>query len=255
MTPLSMDAYQRQADVLVVLNGRLVTTTGREAKERISRLLNPRVERLSIDLDRLEYLDSAGLGVLIGLKMRANRSRTTLTLLAPPPPIEEIFRVSKLNTIFNILDPQAAAAIRDQLLQEHHCLWRDKDGAPSTPSSAETVFPMQPMTPPDRPLTETEAQARQLALDAAEYIRQGDYQRAISAYQNALEFDPENIAMLNNLAVIFEKRPEWYSKARMVWQNVLDLGKRRGDDKHAARAERHLCLLQKLTSPTPDVDP
>ena len=44
----------------------------------------------------------ARLGVLVGLKMLANKNRTRLTFLAPPPRIEDILRVSKLDTIFEI---------------------------------------------------------------------------------------------------------------------------------------------------------
>jgi tetratricopeptide (TPR) repeat protein len=84
-------------------------------------------------------------------------------------------------------------------------------------------------------------------MDAVEYLRQGDYPKAIDAYQRALQFEPENLTALNNLGIIYEKRPQWYPQARQIWEKVLDLSRRHGDDQHAARAQKHLQSLAKLS--------
>ena len=62
-------------------------------------------------LGDLEFLDSAGLGVLVGFKMAASKNRTRLIFLSPPPRVEDIFRISKLDTILEVLKGAEADVI------------------------------------------------------------------------------------------------------------------------------------------------
>ncbi len=83
-------------------------------------------------------------------------------------------------------------------------------------------------------------------MDAVEYLRQGNLVQAMNAYQRARQIEPDNISILNNLGVICEKKPEWYEQGREVWECVLELSRRNQDEKHIARAQRHLEMLAKL---------
>jgi tetratricopeptide (TPR) repeat protein len=89
-------------------------------------------------------------------------------------------------------------------------------------------------------------QIRQWSADAVEYIRQGDYGRAVDVYQRLLQLDPDNLSSLNNLGVVYEKKPEWYPQAQQIWKRVLELSESRNDEKHAARARKHLESLARL---------
>lgn len=250
---LEIDAYRKGAQLFFVLRGRLMLDNCQEAKTRISNLLTPQIDQVYLYLGELGFLDSAGLGVLVGLKMQANRNRTQLALLAPPQAIAEIFRVSKLDTIFELQTGAAADVVRATLKQDEFCLWRD--GRTSRPAAFQSNTEINlggfaaRANLTQMPAGEGEAaqKVRQLCADAVEYIRQGDYPRAIDAYQRALALEPDNLAALNNLAIVYEKRPEWYPQAAEAWKKALALSQGRSDEKHAARARKHLDSLAKLT--------
>lgn len=62
-----------------------------------------------IDLAELEYIDSTGLGALIGLLKRAKEKGGSVKLLNPQPYIKKILSITGLDKIFNV-----------QTMEEHH---------------------------------------------------------------------------------------------------------------------------------------
>jgi tetratricopeptide (TPR) repeat protein len=75
---------------------------------------------------------------------------------------------------------------------------------------------------------------------AVEAMRQGDYEKSIEAYKNALALDSDYLPALNNLAIVYEKQPVWRPLAVEAWNRVMDLSRQRKDEKHMNRAQRHL---------------
>ena len=49
---------------------------------------------------------------------------------------------------------------------------------------------------------------------AVELMRQGDYEKAVEKYLEALKIDPDYLPAYNNLAIVYEKRPAWRGKRR-----------------------------------------
>lgn len=244
-----LEVYRKGREMLFVLRGRLVLQYCQEAKHRLNALFTPQVDQVYLYLGDLQFLDSAGLGVLVGLKMNANKNRTRLSFLSPPSRIEDIFRVSKLDTIFEISGGAEADLIHAALCKEEHCVFSDSRSHSNTDaqSGSEAVRSMLTQLGPDSEvMDESTRQARQLCMDAVEYIRQGDYSRAIDAYRRALQIDPDNLSALNNLGIVYEKRQEWYPQAAETWRRVMELSESRADEKHALRARKHLESLSKL---------
>ena len=235
--------------MLFVLRGRLVLQYCHDTKHRLTALFTPQVDQVYLYLGELQFLDSAGLGLLVGLKMNANKNRTRLVFLAPPSRIEDIFRVSKLDTIFEINSGTEAELICATLRKEEHCVFSDSRSNVNTDAqgSSDSVRSMlTQISGDDEEISETSRQARQLCMDAVEYIRQGDYSKAVDAYRRALQIEPENLSALNNLGIVYEKRQDWYAEAAETWRRVMQLSESRGDDKHALRAKKHLESLSKL---------
>jgi tetratricopeptide (TPR) repeat protein len=192
--------------------------------------------------------------LLVGLKMQANRNRTSLTFLSPPPRVEDIFRVSKLNTIFEILSGPEADVIQATLKKDEYCLWSDsKDtrqsgyitehslGGKPTVHGGITQVPLN-----EGPRDEIALRVNQCCNEAVEHLRLAEYAKAAEAYEKALQLDPENLSALNNLGVVYEKKPEWYGKSLRTWKQLLELSNRLPDEKHAARARKHIESLSKL---------
>ena len=55
-----------------------------------------------VDLGRVEFLDSTGLGVLVGAHRRLRANAGSLTLVCPHERLLKIFRITGLDSVFEI---------------------------------------------------------------------------------------------------------------------------------------------------------
>jgi len=69
-----------------------------------------------IQMTGLDYIDSAGLGVLVATLKHMNDREGALALVGLSPSVARVFRVTGLDTIFTICGDEAEA--REQLLRE-----------------------------------------------------------------------------------------------------------------------------------------
>ncbi|MEN6626187.1 MAG: STAS domain-containing protein [Candidatus Sumerlaeia bacterium] len=235
MQDYRIEAWRHGSEILASLSGRLTQQACAEVKLKLNELLTPAIQNFYVSLADLEFIDSSGLGTLIGLKMEANRTHSSMTLLRPAARIMDILRVSRLDSIFEIMEGLEAEVLTQNIR---------KIGTPVFTSTGAT--PVPPTGGGENPAPAGDGRSQQLCNDAVEYLRQGNLAQAMNAYQRARQIDPENIAILNNLGVICEKKAEWYEQGREIWTAVLELSRRNNDDKHIARAQRHLEMLEKL---------
>ncbi|HWP29697.1 MAG TPA: STAS domain-containing protein [Chloroflexota bacterium] len=71
-----------------------------------------RCARLVLDLSQVEFVDSAIIGVLVGLLRRTRAAGGDVKLAALHPDIETIFEVTRLHRVFRI-HPSVAAALQE----------------------------------------------------------------------------------------------------------------------------------------------
>lgn len=240
MQDYRIEGWRHESEILVSLSGRLTQQACTDVKSRLAELLTPAVEHFYVNLSDLDFIDSSGLGTLIGLKMEANRTHSSMVLLRPAPRILDILRVSRLDAIFEMMTGLEAEVLCQNMLSSGTPVWTSTP--PEIKPAGLTTSHSGGVTGDDA----NDGRTRQLCSDAIEYLRQGNMTQAMNAYQRARQLDPENISILNNLGVICEKKPEWYEQGREVWETVLDLSHRNNDEKHIARAQRHLDMLGKL---------
>jgi anti-anti-sigma factor len=248
------DVYRKDADLMVVLRGRLVLNQCQDLKIRLAHLLTAEIDRAYLHLGDLTFLDSAGLGVLVGLKMQANRNRCQLVFLAPPRRIEEIFRTSKLDSIFQTHGGGEAEILFASLGQPAFLIWSDSKDARQAAYNTEYNTQGGDASArlggskgslelsPDSP----EGRIQQLCQQAIDLLQRGDLQKSVDAFRQALAINPDHVTALNNLAIVYEKRPEWYAQAHETWKRVAELSDRFGDTKHHSRAKKHIETLDKL---------
>ena len=89
-----------QKIVTVRCHGRLVNQTSGELRETVKPMI-PQGGTILIDLTDVSYMDSMGLGTLVGLKVSAvNEGYCTLTLVNLTPKIQELLRLTHLTSLF-----------------------------------------------------------------------------------------------------------------------------------------------------------
>jgi anti-sigma B factor antagonist len=98
--------------VLVVDQERLVDdlTLQDVHRELVDALSDGEDTRFVLDLNRVAFVASAALGMLVRIRKRCGESGKTLKLCNVGPAVDETFRITGLNTLFEI-HPDTAEAI------------------------------------------------------------------------------------------------------------------------------------------------
>lgn len=82
-------------------HGRLVSDTSTQIKHAVKPLISGG-GRILLDLTDVSYLDSSGLGALVGLKVSAiNEGYCTLELVNLSPRVKELLRITNLAQLFS----------------------------------------------------------------------------------------------------------------------------------------------------------
>jgi anti-sigma B factor antagonist len=92
-----------QGDVdIVAVNGEVDVYTAPALRERLNGLISTGRCRLVIDLHGVQFLDSTGLGVLVGALKKARSLGGELTLVCSQERILKVFRITGLTSVFPI---------------------------------------------------------------------------------------------------------------------------------------------------------
>ncbi len=89
-----------------ILEEIVITQIGEQLSELVEAESEP---RLVLDFKNVEHLSSAALGVLITLNKQVSERQGKLALANIQPQIFEVFRITRLNKLFNIQNTTDAA--------------------------------------------------------------------------------------------------------------------------------------------------
>ena len=97
---MTITKTQTDSALLIALEGRLDTTTSPDLEKELKEAL-PGVTELTLDLDKLEYISSAGLRVLLAAQKTMSR-QGTMKLINVNEIIMEIFEITGFSDILTI---------------------------------------------------------------------------------------------------------------------------------------------------------
>lgn len=89
-------------EATVGLHGEFDLRHASEVRVVLSRLIEEGRRHLLVDLSGLDYIDSAGLGVLLSALAELRRHRGDLRIRTDNPKITRIFEVTKLSHLFSM---------------------------------------------------------------------------------------------------------------------------------------------------------
>ena len=87
---------------LVVIEGDVDIATGHELRDELYRVLDAGHVDLVIDLQGVGFIDSTGLGVLVGVLRRAKTTDGSLSLVVPDGPVRDVFDITGLAPVFRL---------------------------------------------------------------------------------------------------------------------------------------------------------
>jgi len=107
-----LNISERQAgDVTVLdLGGRITIGEGSVTlRSAIKRLIEEGKKKILLNLGRVSYVDSSGIGELVSSFTTINREGGQLKLLNLSQKIQDLMTITKLHTVFDVYDDETAA--------------------------------------------------------------------------------------------------------------------------------------------------
>ena len=97
---------------ILVMEDRIDAASALQFKERMRDLTQDAAHRVVLDLARVRFLDSSGLGAIVAVRKLLGPDRV-LELSGLTPTVEKVFRLTRMDTIFTIHPTHAAALSHD----------------------------------------------------------------------------------------------------------------------------------------------
>jgi anti-sigma B factor antagonist len=95
---------------VVALDGRIVI--GEESnslREKLKSLIADGKKKIVLNMDNIKYIDSTGLGTLVAAHCSAKTHGALLRLCRLGSKFQEVLQITKLLTVFEVYDTEAAA--------------------------------------------------------------------------------------------------------------------------------------------------
>lgn len=94
--------------VVTVEQNRIDSAAAVQFKDAVKAAAAQAQDRVVLDLGSVNFVDSSGLGAIIAV-MKALPQGTRLDLAALRAPVEKVFRLTRMDTVFRIYDDVTAA--------------------------------------------------------------------------------------------------------------------------------------------------
>jgi anti-sigma B factor antagonist len=109
---MALKMADREADgvSVVVLEGRIVLGEESNAlREKLKSLIAEGKKKIVLNMDNIKYIDSSGLGTLVAAHCSTKTRGASLRLCHLGSKFQEVLQITKLVTIFDVYDTEAAA--------------------------------------------------------------------------------------------------------------------------------------------------
>ena len=106
---LSLSTYDSGDHTVLEVGGEVDVYTAPRLREKLVELVETGARHVVVDLSRVEFLDSTGLGVLVGALKRLRAVNGTFGLVCAHERLLKIFRITALDRVFSLYDSVAAA--------------------------------------------------------------------------------------------------------------------------------------------------
>jgi anti-sigma B factor antagonist len=105
-----MTTHEVDGVTVVALDGRIVL--GEESnslREKLKSLATEGKKKIVLNMAKVDYIDSAGLGILVGAYVGAKTRGASVRLCHLGKKFHEVMQITRLLTVFDVYDTQAAA--------------------------------------------------------------------------------------------------------------------------------------------------
>ncbi len=101
---LGLDVTEQNGWAVLAVRGEVDVYTAPRLREKLVELVSEGKSRIVVDLEAVEFLDSTGLGVLVGGLKRVRTNDGELRLVCTQNRILRVFEITGLTKVFDIHD-------------------------------------------------------------------------------------------------------------------------------------------------------
>ncbi len=106
---LSLETRQEDGNTIIEVGGEIDVYTAPKLRDKITELVGNGNYNLVIDMEKVDFLDSTGLGVLVGGLKKVRAHDGSMRLICNQERLLKIFRITGLAKVFVIHGSQADA--------------------------------------------------------------------------------------------------------------------------------------------------
>jgi anti-sigma B factor antagonist len=106
---LSLQTREVDSRTIVAVGGEIDVYTAPKLRDKITELVGEGHHNLVIDMEGVDFLDSTGLGVLVGGLKKVRAYDGSMELICSQDRLLKIFRITGLAKVFTIHDSEAGA--------------------------------------------------------------------------------------------------------------------------------------------------
>jgi anti-sigma B factor antagonist len=106
---LSLETRQENGRTIIEVGGEIDVYTAPKLRDTITELVGQECYHLVIDMEKVDFLDSTGLGVLVGGLKKVRSHDGSMQLVCTQERLLKIFRITGLSKVFAIHATQAEA--------------------------------------------------------------------------------------------------------------------------------------------------
>lgn len=108
--PLTITSGEVDGVSLLALNGRIILGEESTAlREKLKSLVAAGKQKIVLNMTDIDYIDSSGLGALVAAHLSAKTAGASIRLCNLGGKFHEVLQLTKLLTIFDVYDTEAAA--------------------------------------------------------------------------------------------------------------------------------------------------
>ena len=101
---LGLDVQERDGCAVLAVSGEVDVATVPRLREQLHGLVAQGSNKIIVNLDAVDFLDSTGLGVLVGALKRVRSNDGDLYLVCTQARIRKVFEVTGLTKVFQLFD-------------------------------------------------------------------------------------------------------------------------------------------------------
>ena len=106
---LKLGHYNKDGIEVVDVEGEIDVYTAPRLRELLIELVNTGFYQLVVNMEKVEFLDSTGLGVLVGGLKKVRAQDGSMELICSQDRLLKIFRITGLAKVFTIHDSETSA--------------------------------------------------------------------------------------------------------------------------------------------------